>query len=139
MKWICILITVCCTFFIACSNKEEKTSLNKNEYEQQKESLLDKEKKNPTKFLQVTGDDKRNIWGKTVYKGVVKNTASVCSYKNIRVKLLYYKEGSLVTNHEELFKETLAPGNEFEFKAKYKTPRGTDSVYASIMSATPNN
>jgi hypothetical protein len=125
--------------FVACSDKDEKTSLNKTEYEQQKESLLDKEKKNAKKFLQLTGDDKRNIWGKTVYKGVIKNIATVCSYKNIRVKLLYYKEGSLVTNHEELFEETLAPGNEFEFKAKYKTPKGTDSVFASIMSATPNN
>lgn len=123
----------------ACSNKEEKASLNKNEYQQQKESLLDKEKKNPTQFLQVSGDDKRNIWGKTVYKGVIKNNATVCTYKNIRVKLLYYKEGTLVTNHEELFEEELKPGSELEFKAKYKTPKGTDSVFASIMKATPIN
>lgn len=139
MKEVKVLLVFVTLTFFACSDKEEKVSLNKNEYEQQKENLLDKEKKNATKFLQVTGDDRRNIWGKTVYKGVVKNTASVCSYKNIRVKLLYYKEGSLVTNHEELFEEVLAPGNEFEFKAKYKTPKGTDSVYASIMSASPNN
>lgn len=139
MKLRIIIALFGITVFFACSDKDEKISLNKTEYEQQKESLLDKEKKNPKKFLQLTSDDKRNIWGKTVYKGIIKNTASVCSYKNIRVKLLYYKAGSLVTNHEELFEEILAPGNEFEFKAKYKTPKGTDSVFASIMSAIPNN
>ena len=85
--------------------------------------------------MKLSGDDHRNIWGKTVYKGIIKNTASVVAYKDVRVKLLYYKNGNLVANHEELFDNTISPNDEFDFKAKYKTPRGTDSVAAYIMSA----
>lgn len=132
MKKFFVAVAILC--LAACSSSDKKAS-QKNEYQQQKESLLDKEKKNPTGFLEVKGDDHRNIWGKTVYKGTIKNIASLCSFKNIRVKLLYYKGDELVANHEEQFEETVAPGAELEFKAKYKTPRGTDKVEASIMKA----
>lgn len=121
---------------LGCKSEKGEEKLNKQSYEQQKESLLSKEKRAPKSFLDITGTDHRNIWGKTVYKGTIHNTATICSYKKIRVKLLYYKtNGTLVTNHEEEFDEVIKPGGEMEFKAKYKTPRGTDSVAASIMSA----
>ncbi len=116
-----------------CSSKEEK--IDKENYQQQKESLADKEKRSPKSFLEISGTYKRNIWGKTVYKASIKNNATVCSYKDVRVKLLYFKEGVQVTNHEELIEETIAPNTYFDFKAKYKTPKGTDSVAASIMKA----
>lgn len=123
--------------FASCKNKDaDANKLDKKSYKEQKESLLDKEKKSPKEFLTIEGTDKRNFWGQTVYKGIIHNSASVCSYKDVRVKLLYYKtDGTLVTNHEEQFDETIKPGDDIEFKAKYKTPRGTDSVAASIMSA----
>lgn len=117
----------------SCSSKEEK--IDKEDYKQQKESLADKEKRSPKSFLEISGTYKRNIWGKTVYKAEIKNTASICSYKNVRVKLLYFKEGVQVTNHEELIEESISPNSIFDFKAKYKTPKGTDSVAAYIMSA----
>jgi hypothetical protein len=131
-------IVAVASILLACNNKEEVKKVEKQDYQHKKESLLDNEKKDPKEFITIEGKDKRNIWGQTVFKGTVKNNATVCSYKNIRVKLLYFKEGSQVANHEEQFDETIKPGNEFEFKARYKTPRGTDSVAASIMNATPN-
>lgn len=129
------------SMLVACANKDAKhNDKNMNEYEQQKENLLNKEKKQPQHFLQITGTDKRNLWGQTVFKGIIHNNAKVCSYKNVRVKLLYYTtDGTLVTNHEEQFDEIIKPGDDIEFKAKYKTPKGTDSVAASIMSATALN
>jgi hypothetical protein len=136
MKYFFTLLILSVTLF-GCTNKDQQASkLDKKGYKEKKESLLDNEKSAPKEFLSITGTDKRNFWGQTVYRGVIHNTAKVCSYKDIRVKLLYYKtDGTLVTNHEEQFDETVKPGNEIEFKAKYKTPRGTDSVAASIMSA----
>ena len=135
MKYFLGLI-ISIVMFLGCASKDQQVKLDKQDYQQQKESLLDKEKKSPKEFLTITGTDKRNFWGQTVFKGVIHNTATVCSYKNVRVKLLYFKvDGTLVTNHEELFDETIKPGDDIEFKAKYKTPRGTDSVAASIMSA----
>jgi hypothetical protein len=126
----CLLIL---TVFFSCNNKDKK--FDEHTYQEQKISLAQREKESPKTFLKLSGDDHRNIWGKTVYKGTIKNTATVAAYKDIRVKLLYYKDGSLVANHEELFDNTIAPNDDFDFKAKYKTPRGTDSVAAYIMSA----
>jgi hypothetical protein len=136
MKYFYSLLIVSVSLF-SCSSKDQQASkLDKKGYKEQKESLLEKERKSPKEFLTISGTDKRNFWGQTVYRGVIHNDATVCSYKNIRVKLLYYKtDGTLVTNHEEQFDETVKPGDDIEFKAKYKTPRGTDSVTASIMSA----
>ncbi len=120
---------------LSCSSKDQKQKIDKKDYEQQKESLAEKEKRSPKSFLEISGTYKRNIWGKTVYKAEIKNTASICSYKDVRVKLLYFKEGVQVTNHEELLEEIITPNSIFDFKAKYKTPKGTDSVAAYIMSA----
>jgi hypothetical protein len=118
---------------LACNNKDKK--FDDHSYQEQKISLAEKERSNPKQFLRLSGDDHRNFWGKTVYKGLIKNTATVASYTNIRVKLLYFKEGKQVANHEEVFDNALAPNDDFSFKAKYKTPKGTDSVAAYIMSA----
>ncbi|MBS1627543.1 MAG: hypothetical protein JSR09_06580 [Bacteroidetes bacterium] len=132
MKKTCIYFLLFFIFF-SCNTKEKK--FDEHTYVEQKVSLAKREKENPKAFLKLEGDDHRNIWGKTVYKGTIKNTASIVAYKSIRVKLLYYKEGNLVANHEELFDNTIAPNDAFAFKAKYKTPRGTDSVAAFIVSA----
>ena len=137
MEKTLLACVVVLAMLVACKNKDaDANKLDKKTYKEQKENLLDKEKKSPKEFLTIEGTDKRNFWGQTVFKGVIHNSASICSYKNVRVKLLYYKtDGTLVTNHEEQFDETVKPGDDIEFKAKYKTPRGTDSVAASIMSA----
>jgi hypothetical protein len=135
MKYFINLLFLC-IILNSCANKDQTRKVDKQEYKQHKESLLENEKKSPKEFLTITGTDKRNFWGQTVYRGVIHNAATVCKYKNVRVKLLYYKtDGSLVTNHEEEFDEVVKPGNDIEFKARYKTPRGTDSVVAYIMSA----
>ena len=137
MKNSVLGLIIFATSLVGCNgNNDVVKKLDKKEYKDHKASLLDNEKKAPKEFLTINGTDHRNFWGKTVYEGVIHNAATVCSYKSVRVKLLYYKkDGSLVTNHEELFDETVKPGNDIEFKAKYKTPRGTDSVAASIISA----
>ena len=121
------------TTTISCNNKDKK--FNEHSYEEHKISLAVSEKDSPKTFLKLSGDDHRNILGKIVYRGSIKNTATIASYKEIRVKLLYYKNGSLVANHEELFEAAIAPNDTYDFKAKYKTPHGTDSVAAYIMSA----
>ena len=121
---------------ISCKDIDKKLNFNSNKsYQENKKSLAEKEKGSPKEFLQLTGDDHRNFWGKTVYKGIIKNTATVVSYKDIRVKLLYFKGGEQVANHEEQFDNTIQPNDDYSFKAKYKTPRGTDSVAAYIMIA----
>lgn len=134
MKQLFLSLLIVAGLF-ACKSKEKK--VDEQKYEEQKTNLLTKEKESPKHFLVLTGDDHRNLFGKTVYNGIIKNNATVCAYKGVRVKLLYFKNGTQVANHEEVFDNTIEPNDDFSFKAKYKTPKGTDSVAAYIMTAKP--
>ncbi len=128
-----ITVMIVLVLMVSCNSSGDK--VDKNNYEKTKENLADKERTNPLSFLSVSGNDKRNIIGQTVTKGFIENSATVCSYKNVRVKSLFYKAGSLVENHEDVYDDVVKPGNKMNFKSKYHTPKGTDSVSLSIMSA----
>ena len=120
--------------FSACSSNKEK-QLDKESYQEKKESLFDQEKKSPKSFLKVDGTYNKNLWGNLVYKGTIQNSATLCAYKNVRIKILYFKDGKQVTNHEEVYTETINPSSSFYIKVKYNTPKGTDSIATYIMSA----
>ena len=120
MKYLFLLLLASVTLF-SCKEIDKKFNhKSSRSYAESKKSLEEQERESPKDFLQLTGDDHRNFWGK---------------YKDVRVKLLYFKEGVQVANHEELFDNAIAPNDDYTFKAKYKTPKGTDSVAAYIMSA----
>jgi hypothetical protein len=120
--------------FFSC--KDEKKKFNDVTYEEQKETLEQKERKNPLHFLKVEGDYNKNIIGQTVVKMKIINKASLVSYKNIRVKMLFYdKEGKVFENHEEIFEKQIKPGDYSKLKSKYFAQRRTDSIALSIMSA----
>ncbi|MFN4007195.1 MAG: hypothetical protein ACK4HE_06770 [Chitinophagaceae bacterium] len=122
---------------VACNNNDNSYSNGvDSNYQTAKETLVEKEKKEPKRFLKIENEkDKKNFWGQTVVKAYLVNTASVVSYKNIRIKSFYYKNGQLVENHEDVIDATIAPGNKEKIKLKYGTPKGTDSVALSIMQA----
>jgi hypothetical protein len=121
-------------FLSSCSSSSEKKP-DEQAYKEQKESLEETEKKYPLRFLSVTGDDKKNIIGQTVIRVTVNNKATVVAYKDVRVKMLCYKDGKMVEEHEDVMEETIKPGSEKDFKTKYRLPKGTDSIYISVMSA----
>ncbi len=131
-----LTLTILIIILASCGQKDNKNFDPKN-YEQTKQTLAEKEKGNSLHFLSVTGSDKRRwLFGTTVYKGTIHNKATVVAYKNVRIKLLYFNsEGKQTANHEEEFEDVINPGDNFDFKAKYHTPKGTDSVAAFIMNA----
>ena len=121
----------------ACNSNNNKKFDTKT-YEQTKNNLASKEKINPLQFLSISGTDKRNrLFGTTIYNGTIHNNATVIGYKDVRIKLLYFNtQGKQTANHEEQFDTVINAGDNLNFKAKYRTPKGTDSVAAFIMSAT---
>ncbi len=127
-------IFLCASFLClsACGNKEK---FDDKSYTENKESLADKEKNNPLSFLVVTGDDKKDLLGKTVVKGIITNTASITSYTDVRVKMRCFKNDKQVEEHEDVIKETVKPNTSIDFKTRYKLPKGTDSIALSLMSA----
>ena len=87
---------------------------NKN-YEDTKQSLALKEQTHPEAFLKLTSNDKKNLFGATVIKGKLFNTASVCGYKSARVKILCYHNGIRIQEHEDVFPDLIKPANCIKF------------------------
>jgi hypothetical protein len=124
----------CVVILFSCKQKfDDKT------YEENKVSLAQKEGNNPQQFLKLSSDDNRNIFGATVIKGKIVNTASVAVYKNTRIKTLCYKNGIRVEEHEDVMPDIIKPGTVKNFKIKYHLPKGTDSLALLIMSADTVN
>lgn len=119
-----------------CSNRHDYEIKNPDKYEKNKSSLEDFEKKDPVRFLTVTGKHKRNIVGQTVIRGNIYNNARMVHYKDVRIKLDFYsKTGSLLEEDQQVIYETINPGGSVGFKSKYFTPKGTDSVAMKVISA----
>lgn len=122
---------------ISCggNSKEANATAEKN-YEKTKETLEQTEQKNPTKFLTVEGDKRKNLLGQTVVRVQIANKAKIVTYKDIEVKLTFYsKTGALLEEDHETIYENIAPGNSVKYKTKYFTPKGSDSVAFKVETA----
>ncbi len=137
MKKIFVLIFSISIILFSCSESDSKQAAKeKDSYEATKESLQDKEKKNPQNFLTVTGNNRNNLVGQTVVKGTITNKASVATYKDVDVKLDFYsKTKTLLETDKEIVYEIIGPGESKNFKTKYFAPKGTDSVVLSVTGA----
>ena len=128
MKYLLAITSIVCLF--SCKQKfDDKT------YEQNKISLAQRENDHPDQFLKIWSDDKKNLFGATLIKGKIVNTASVAVYKNTRIKMLCYKNGIRVEEHEDIMPQLIKPGTVKNFKIRYHLPKGTDSLVLSVMSA----
>ncbi len=130
------LIFCVCFLFLSCASREEKTEARREKYEDSKLSLEEIEKKTPTDFLTVAGTDKKNVIGQTVVRGKIHNKARIVAFKDVDIKLKFYsKTGTLLQEDQEMIYETIAPGNTVSFKSKYFSPKGTDSIALTVLSA----
>ena len=139
MKRNLFVMTCLVVFAVSCSTadkKEQKEQKETANYEKAKETLEEREKKNPTRFISVTGKDKHNLIGQTVIKGLLKNKATVCSYKDIDVEYSFFsKTGTLLEKDHETIYEKIGPGDEVDFKIKQYAPKGTDSISLRVLAA----
>lgn len=136
MKKSGIILIVSILFLASCSSRADEKKKAVDNYEKGKLTVAEIEQKNPERFLDVTGRDKKNILGQTVIKGSILNNAKMVSFKDIDVKLSFYsKTGALLEEDHEVIYETVEPGKSKSFKTKYFAARGTDSVAMKVISA----
>ncbi len=136
MKKIFGLVAIVSILFVACQSKAEKEKVAEDTYEKAKESLEEREKKNPVSFITVSSEDKHNLIGQTVIKGTVNNNAKVCVYKDVELELSFFsKTGVLLEKDSEKIYEVIGPGKSADFKTKYFAPKGTDSVGIKVVGA----
>ncbi len=124
------LAITCLLLLFSCKEKFDNKM-----YAENKVSLAQRESEHPEQFLKLSSDDKKNLFGATVIKGKIVNTASVAAYKNTRIKMLCYKNGIRVEEHEDVIPQIIKPGSVQNFKTKYHLPKGTDSLALSVMAA----
>lgn len=121
---------------ISCADTTKEKTFDTDSYEKSKETLADKERKNPAKFLKVENKDRKNLIGQTVVTGYLINTATVVTYKDVEIKLNFFsKTGAKVDEGIEVVYETIQPGQKVKFKTKYFAPKGTDSVAIQVLNA----
>ena len=136
MKKALIVLFVAGLFIVGCKLNTSRVKTEQDSYEKTKETLEQKEKKNPASFLRVTSKDKHNLIGQTVIKGSISNTAKVCVYKDVQVELSFFsKTGVLLEKDTETIYEVIEPGKDADFKTKYFAPKGTDSVAIKVLGA----
>lgn len=130
-------ITLLLITSLACKNEKKDGKFDTKTYEQVKETLADKEKNNPVKFLFVSNHDRKNLIGQTVVKGTISNRATICWYKDMEIRLSFFsKTGVKLDEALETVYENVGPGQTVKFKTRYFAPRGTDSVAIVVTKAT---
>ncbi|MEO9021972.1 MAG: hypothetical protein ABI237_15100 [Ginsengibacter sp.] len=135
-KYICVILASSLVLSACSTDTTTRAKTEKESYEATKETLLQKEQKNPQNFLTVSGHNKKNIVGQTVIKGSVFNRASVATFKDVDIKLSFYsKTKALLETDKETVYETIVPGTSKNFKTKYFAPKGTDSVALEVLGA----
>jgi hypothetical protein len=136
MKKIAIVLFLSVTI-LACKTNKKEVKFDTKSYEEVKESLADKEKNNPAKFLSVNNRDRKNIIGQTVVIGHLTNNATICWYKDVEIKLSFFsKTGAKLDEGIETVYENIGPGKTVKFKTRYFSPKGTDSVAVMVLKAT---
>jgi hypothetical protein len=136
MKKISGVLFLSIIVLVACHNKASSDAADKASYEKTKETLEEKEKKNPLLFLNISSNNKHNILGQTVIKASIINNAKICTYKDVQLELAFYSgTGTLLEKDNETIYKEITPGNSIDFKTKYYAPKGTDSVAVKIVDA----
>jgi len=137
MKKIAPVLLVMSILFAACSGNDKTDDAKaKDKYQQTKETLEQTEKKSPTRFLSVEGDDRKNLLRQTVVRGTITNKATVASFKDIDVELSFYSEtGALLLKDHEVVYKVVGPNSSETFKYKTYAPKGSDSVAMKISAA----
>ena len=135
MKYLLISF-IAFTAFVSCEDKNEYDINADNNYKQSKSNIEKTELKNPTHFLFATAKKRKNFIRQTVISGYIYNNAKVVTYKDAEILLSFYsKTGTLLEEDRQTIYEKIVPGGTVNFKTKYFTPTGTDSMSVKVVAA----
>ncbi|MCW3121695.1 MAG: hypothetical protein JWQ38_1187 [Flavipsychrobacter sp.] len=108
-------------------------------YEEKKTSLESMEQDSPLKFLKVKGDFHRNFVNKTVIEGEITNNATLVSYKDLQLVLIFRDEkGSVIEKQKQQLDNIIKPNSTEDFKIKISHVKGANSLSVDITDAKVN-
>lgn len=116
----------------ASTNEEHKT------YKEKVMTVEEIERAQPTNFLIAGGDYNTNFWGdKIKVHGVIKNKATVASYKDAVVRITYFsKTKTELGSKEYTIYENFPPHSEVNFELKISNFKNVNSIGWEVIQAT---
>jgi hypothetical protein len=108
-------------------------------YQEKVLTVKEIESSKPKRFLKAGGDYDRNIWGnKLKIHGILRNTATVTTYKDVIVRVIFYsKTKSELGKMDHKISEISAPRSETDFEMKIENYKDVDSIGWLVISALP--
>lgn len=129
-----LFFVIAVLFLVSCGSSE--TKFDTQTYEKTKETLEEKERKSPEQFLVASSSDRKNIIGQKVINITVKNNASVCTYKDVAVKITFSSEtGTVLEEDTETIYKAIPPNSSVNHKTKYFAPKGTGDIRVTVVDA----
>ncbi len=127
---------------LANMNEGGSGSANKDSqsYQEKVMTVEEIEHSQPTRFLSASGNYNQNFWGdKIKVYGIVKNTATVASYKDAVVKITYYsKTKTELGSKEYTIYENFPPHSEVKFELKIENYKEVSLIGWDVIQATAN-
>lgn len=128
--------------FFSCDNSSASTqgiSTSQETYQSAKLTVAESEAQNPLQFLHVQGTYRRNLIGEWVVEGKVENNATVATYKDAQLKIVYYtKTGTEIGSVDRTVIKVFRPSSNETFKYHLDAPSGTNSVGIELEGAAAN-
>jgi hypothetical protein len=109
-------------------------------YQEKVMTVEEIERSQPTNFLTADGNYNESFWGdKIKVHGVIKNTATVASYKDAVVRVTYYsKTKTELGSKEYTIYDNFPPHSEVKFELKIENYKDVNSIGWDVIQATAN-
>ncbi|GAB2954551.1 hypothetical protein GCM10027048_20000 [Hymenobacter coalescens] len=106
-------------------------------YAEQRQLLGQQEGRGWARFINYNGLSNRgNLIGQTVIEGVVTSSASVATYKDLVLHVVFAsKTGTPLSEQDVVIYEFLQPGGSVRLKHKFNTPADAATVQYDITGA----
>ena len=131
------LVAALALFQNCSSDTGNNTEDDKASYEESKANVEEKERSQPVEYLVINNPTyRKNALGKWVLEGTVTNNASMTTYRNIELKVIYYNGLDSEMGHEKaVIEETVEPGATLPFKLKVDDYDMTESLEYEVAYA----
>lgn len=108
-------------------------------YQEKLKTIEQTEHAQPTSFLRAEGTYTKSLFGgKLKFDGVIKNSATVVTYKDVVVKLTYFSETKTeIGKIEHTIQDFFPPQSEKPFELKIENDKAIHSIGWEVIAATP--
>ena len=131
---------------MAVMHEQKETEDRYKSPEELKRELQQKENRFPTSYLKLKTNLRNNVKKGGLFKkqkvdgqiisGVVKNTATMATYKDVVIELKFYSQTDTEIGKQRfVIYEKYEPNSKKDFRYKMEMPSATDSYNATIVDA----